>query len=60
MEKFMAVFGWIIANYAIICAAVVSILLGFAAIFMLIPGEQPEKALKAIAAFLEKFSRKAE
>lgn len=41
-----------------ILSAVMALLSGVIAICLLIPGEQPEKALKAVVEFLAKFSRK--
>lgn len=39
-------------------AAVVSVLISLVALFSLIPGDQPEKALQAVVDFLKKFSVK--
>ncbi len=41
-----------------VLAAVVAILTALVSLFLLIPGEQPEKFLKGAADFLAKFSRK--
>lgn len=41
-----------------ILSAVVALLSGIIAVSMLIPGEQPEKALKSVVEFLAKFSKK--
>jgi hypothetical protein len=41
-----------------IISAIVALLSGAIAVSLLIPGEQPEKALKAIVAVLEKISKK--
>ena len=40
--------------------AVVAVLIALAALFMFIPGEQPEKSIHKIADFLAKFSKKKE
>ena len=40
-----------------IVAAVIAFLTGVIAIALLIPGEQPEKFLKKVVEFLEKYSR---
>lgn len=45
-------------NWLEIVGAVVTLLTVLIAIFEFIPSEQPEKTLKAIVAFLEKYSRK--
>lgn len=58
MEQVMAVIAWILANYEAVITALLAVLGGIIAIAMLIPGEQPEKSLKAIAGFIEKFSKK--
>lgn len=58
MQTVISVIAFIVANIDVILMAVLSILMGVIAIAMLIPGEQPEKTLKAIVAFIEKFSKK--
>lgn len=58
MEMIMKIVNFVMANYESILAAVSSILLGVIAISMLIPGDQPEKALKAVVDFIAKFSKK--
>ena len=45
-------------NWLEILGAVSGLLAALIVIFELIPGEQPEKALRMVAAILEKFSRK--
>lgn len=45
-------------NWLEILGAVNGLLLALIAVFALIPGEQPEKALRAVAAIIGKFSRK--
>ena len=45
-------------NWLEILAAVNGLILALIAVFALIPGEQPEKTLKAIAGIIAKFSRK--
>ena len=45
-------------NWLEILGAVNGLLLALIAVFALIPGEQPEKALRAVAALLSKISRK--
>lgn len=50
--KFLFAHGQeLVSGAAAVCA-------GLVAIFLLIPGEQPEKAIKAVGEFLAKFSRK--
>lgn len=45
-------------NWLEILGAVNGLILALIAVFALIPGEQPEKTLKAIAGIIGKFSRK--
>ena len=45
-------------NWLEILGAINGLILALIAIFALIPGEQPEKALKAVAGIIAKFSRK--
>lgn len=45
-------------NWLEIIGAATTILVGLIALFELIPGEQPEKTLKAIVNVIAKFSRK--
>lgn len=60
MDKIVAAFNWVVAHYAEIISAVVAVLSGLIALFTLIPGEQPEKALQAVVDFIAKFSKKPE
>ena len=50
--------NFILEHYKEILAAADALLLGLIAVFLLIPGDQPEKAFRVIADFIEKFSRK--
>lgn len=58
MEQVLAIVNWVVANYQVIITALVAILSGVIGICLLIPGEQPEKALQGIVDFLSKFSKK--
>ena len=58
MESILAFILGIGDNIGIYVTAALSLLTGLTAIFLLIPGKQPEKTFNAIAAFLEKFSKK--
>lgn len=60
MQKVIEISSLLVAHGPEIVSAIVAILSGIIAISLLIPGEQPEKALKAVVAFLSKFSRKSE
>lgn len=60
MQTIITIGQWIVANYQAVIAAVVAIFGGLIAIFMMIPGDQPEKTLQKIVDFLAKFSKKPE
>lgn len=45
-------------NWLEIIGAVTTILVGLIALFELIPGEQPEKTLRAVVNVISRFSRK--
>ncbi len=49
---------WLLANYQALLSAVIGLLTAAIAVALLIPGEQPEKALQSAVDFLSKFSRK--
>jgi hypothetical protein len=59
MEVISQVFSWILLNYQTIIVSLVAILSAFIVIFSLVPGEQPDKTLKAIVDFISKFSVKS-
>lgn len=52
------IIGYLAANGASIVAAVNGALGGLIGVCLLIPGDQPEKALQGIVDFLSKFSKK--
>lgn len=58
MEKLIQVGSWLVAMGPEIISAIVALLSGVIAIALLIPGEQPEKALQGAVDFLKKFSKK--
>lgn len=58
MESIISVLNWVMANYQVVLSALVGISSGLIAIFLLIPGEQPEKALQGFVDFISKFSKK--
>lgn len=60
MEKVAEIFQFIVLHYQAIIGAVVAILSGVIGIAMIIPGDQPEKALQGVVNFLSKFSKKSE
>lgn len=54
----MELITWFVTQGPAILTAVIAVLSALIALCLLIPGEQPEKALKSIVDFLTKFSRK--
>ena len=58
MEKLIIAGQWLVAHGPDVVSGVIGVLSGVIAISLLIPGEQPEKALKSVVEFLTKFSRK--
>lgn len=54
----MKILGLILEHGPAVISAVLGVLTALIGLFMLIPGEQPEKALKAIVDVVAKFSRK--
>jgi len=49
---------WVVENGPKVVMSLDAVLLALVALFMLVPGEQPEKAIKSVADFLAKFSKK--
>lgn len=58
MEKLIIAGQWLVAHGPDVVSGLVGVLSGVIAISLMIPGEQPEKALKSVVEFLTKFSRK--
>lgn len=58
MEAVMDFIQMLMANWEVIVASLVMIVNGLIAIALLIPGDQPERALQGVVDFLAKFSRK--
>lgn len=54
----MSVFNFIVAHYAELISALVAVLTALIAVFAIIPGDQPEKALQGVVDFISKFSVK--
>lgn len=48
----------IISKVQDVAGMLIMILMGLIGIFMMIPGEQPEKSLQSILDFIKKFSKK--
>lgn len=55
----MSVFTFVVEHFQEILNAVLAILTGVIAVSLIVPGDQPEKALRSVADFLSKFSRKS-
>ena len=58
MEIINQIIAFVIANYGVILLSIISIFTGLIGIFMLVPGEQPEKFFQSCVDFLKKFSNK--
>ena len=58
MANVMEVISWLLVNWSLLLNAVLTVLAALIALFLLIPGPAPENWFKAIANFLEKFSKK--
>lgn len=58
MEHAMEVLKMIMENAPMYIAAINALLVAIIAVAVLIPGEQPEKALQKVVDFLAKISRK--
>ena len=60
MDKLIEAGQWLVVHGPEVVSAIVALLSGVTAIALIIPGEQPEKALQSVVEFLKKFSKKAE
>jgi hypothetical protein len=58
MEKIIEIVKMLVEQGPLFIAAINAVLVALVALFLLIPGDQPEKALKGAADFLAKFSKK--
>jgi hypothetical protein len=58
MEKLIVLVSWIVSEGPTLLGSLIGVLTSLIAFFLLIPGEQPEKALKKAVEFLSKYSRK--
>lgn len=58
MDVVFQLIAWATANGPQFVTAIVSVLSAVIALALLVPGEQPEKFLQGIVAFLSKFSKK--
>lgn len=58
MESILTIGKLLVDNYQGIVAAIDALLLALVAVFVFIPGDQPEATIRKIADFVEKFSKK--
>lgn len=58
MSQMLQVVSWCTTQGPIVLSAVVAVLTALIGLFMLIPGEQPEKALQKVVDFISKYSAK--
>ena len=58
MDKVIEVVQQLVVVGPSVLAAILAVLSALIGLFMLIPGEQPEKALQAVVDFIAKFSKK--
>jgi hypothetical protein len=58
MELVLDVVNWLMAHYQVVLSGLVAVFSGLITIFMLIPGDQPEKFLQGVVDFVAKFSKK--
>ena len=58
MEKILEIGKWLMENGPALLMALSGLLSALIGVFMLIPGEQPEKALRGVVEFIARFSRK--
>lgn len=58
METVERIFNLVVVHGPDYISAIIAILTGVIALSLLIPGEQPEAALRKVVDFLSKFSRK--
>lgn len=54
----MEILQWLLANWQPVLGAIIAVLSALIALFLMIPGDQPEKALQSALDFLSKFSKK--
>lgn len=58
MENLLSIINLGVAHLPEIITAIIGLLTGIIGICLLIPGEQPEKALQAVVTFISQFSKK--
>lgn len=58
MDQILVYVKWLLENGPMFITAVIAVLTALIALFLMVPGEQPEKALQGAIDFLSKFSKK--
>jgi len=58
MGTIIEVGKWLLANWQVLLGSISAVFVALVALFSIIPGDQPDKTLKAIVAWLSKFSVK--
>lgn len=58
MAEMMQLIGWVSVYGPQLAAALVGVCTALIGLFLLVPGEQPEKSLQKVVDFISKFSRK--
>lgn len=58
MEQIIVIGSWLVTEGPHVLSAIIGVLTAIIGLAMLIPGEQPEKALQKAVDFLSKYSKK--
>lgn len=58
VEKFLEIVKFMVEHWSEIVSYIVAGFTALIGLFMLIPGDQPEKFMKSVVDFLSKFSKK--
>lgn len=58
MEGVVNAVTWLMSHWAELIAGVVGVFTGLYSLFLVIPGDQPDKTIAAILEFTQKWSRK--
>lgn len=58
MQAVVDVVMWLVGHYDAIILNLLAILGALLAFFMVIPGEQPDRALQSVVDFIKRFSKK--
>lgn len=58
MDKILEIAQWLLVNYQTYVGLIVAVVSALIALFLLIPGAEPERSLQKALDFLSKFSKK--